>query len=152
MRLAELAARLTGDVLLTEKNMQWYSATGVFKHERDNTEFVPQFEERTVIVKSSNKQEAEAKILKEFQDYACDGVSFLNHYEVEELFDDPSEDVIEVTSFIRVSKLKDQDYLKAYRTDLRPKNCEDRNWNHHWYTKDEKRSACYNCEQLKINN
>ena len=129
--------------------MKLYSATGSFKHKRKNTGFVPQYEERTVIVQAKNIAEAEKLILEEFNNYCFGETTFLEDCEIQEVDGSLKDSVLEVASFSRVSKLSKSKYLEAYRTDLRPKDCKTKNWKHAWYVKDKKTKACYNCEKIK---
>jgi len=129
--------------------MKLYSATASFKHKRKNSTFVPQYEERTVIVKAKSIALAEKLILKEFKCYSTDGTVFLDDFEIQEVDGCLKDGVLEVASFSRVSKLSKNKYLELYRTDLRPKDCKLRNWKHAWYQKDKETKACYNCEKTK---
>jgi len=129
--------------------MKLYSATGSFKHKRKNSSFVPQYEERTVIVQAKNIAEAERLILEEFENYCFGETTFLEDLELQEVDGCLKDGVLEVASFSRVSKLSKSKYLETFRSDLRPKDCGDKNWKHQWYTKDSKTKACYNCQKLK---
>lgn len=129
--------------------MKLFSGVGVFKHQRHGTNFVPQYEERTVIVRANDYESADKVILKEFQEYSSEGISLLERYEILELEDSLKEDVVEVTSFIRVSDLSSSDYLETYQSDLRPQSCTDKVWKHEWYRQDDETLACYNCMEIK---
>ena len=127
--------------------MMKYGCIGIFKHCYGDANLVAKYEERVVMTEASSVEEAEAKILAEFAAYATDGVIFLNEYEITEIADD--NEVIEVASSMKVFKGTDEEYLERYYFDQRPLSCDEVGWQHVWYHLDDKRSGCYNCQEVR---
>lgn len=128
--------------------MPWFSAVGLFKHGYEHPDFVPQYEERTVLVRAASRKAAQKKVLAEFAAYARDGmkIEFLEAYAPEQLYDAPSgRKVVEVGSRMRVSDLKPSRYIPAYWLDLRPSSCSRKGWKHAWHNRGGGYSGCLNC-------
>ncbi len=125
--------------------MGWYSGIGLFRHIRPGTTFVPQYEERVVVVRSVNAAKAKKKILGEFEEYAQDGIEFLGEYEISDIDGEPGLKPIEVSSMMRVSDGEPEEYLTKVWGDLRPASCDDVGWVHCWYQKTSQTLGCYNC-------
>ncbi|MEE4245625.1 MAG: hypothetical protein V2I33_09450 [Kangiellaceae bacterium] len=123
-----------------------FSGIGVFKHSFENPNQISKFEERVVITDANSLKEAESKVLNEFKNYAIDGITFLNEYEINEV--DDSTSVIEITSTIRIFDGSIDEYLNAHWYDLQPSSCEENNWEHVWYNQGNGYSACYNCQKV----
>lgn len=124
-----------------------YGCIGIFKHCFEGPNRVTQFEERVVMTEATNYEEAEEKILAEFEEYATEGTIFLNEYEIFEIDDEQL--VTEVASSMKVFKGTDEEYLERYYYDQRPISCDEVGWKHAWYNIDGKRSGCYNCQEVR---
>lgn len=130
--------------------MKWYGAIGLFRHVRRDKRFVPRYEERIILLSARNRVSAERKVMREFQAYTSDEVSFLNQYEVYELRASPSSRTpLEVAWLMRTTKIKPREYVRTLWSDLRPKSCDDVGWKHCWHNRDGKTSACYNCLEVR---
>ncbi|QMU60557.1 MAG: hypothetical protein GKR92_02135 [Gammaproteobacteria bacterium] len=123
-----------------------YSGVGLFKHVFENLNKITKYKERVVMTEASSLKEAEQVILKEFKDYAIDGVEYLELYKVEEMY--PEErPVTEIASTLKVFAGSDKEYIEKFWNGQRPYSCEDVGWSHVWYKKSEGISSCYNCRE-----
>ena len=103
-----------------------------------------------ILLSARNPASAERKVLREFQAYTSDEVSFLNQYEVFELQNAPSSRAsLEVEWLMRTTTAKPRDYVKTLWSDLKPKSCDDVGWTHCWHNRGSKTSACYNCLEIR---
>jgi hypothetical protein len=126
--------------------MPWYSSIGLFRHTLRNRNFIPQYEERTVLVRARTSAAARKMILAEFKRYAADAeTEFLKEYTFDQVYDAPGSKVTEVSSLMRVSDLPARRYVDRYWVDLRPASCEKKGWKHAWRNGGDGISACYNC-------
>ncbi len=125
----------------------WFNGIGLFKHTYDDPDRIPQYEERTVLVKARNLDAAREQILEEFSQYG-DGenhVTFLEEYDVNEVFDELGSGVAEVAYRMRLFSGSEAEYVLKYWTDLRPDSCGELGWNHVWHNQDDQSCGCYNC-------
>ena len=127
-----------------------FSGIGLFKHVFNDPNKITKFEERVVMTEASSLDEAKQAILKEFREYATDGVEYLDLYEVEEMYPEDGS-VIEITSTVKVFSGSDNEYIEKFWDDQSPQSCEKVGWNHVWYKKSEGKLGCYNCQEERDN-
>jgi hypothetical protein len=120
----------------------------IFKHTSQDKNKVNQFEERVLLTEAETYEKAEEKFLDEFQEYESDECIFLNEYEIFEI-NEIDKPVIEVASSMKVFTGTDDEYLDKYFYDQKPLSCDNVGWQHSWYNVDGKRSACYNCQEIR---
>ena len=123
-----------------------FSGSGVFKHAYDNSCRIPQFEERIVLVEAPSIEIAEKLIVKEFNEYASDGIEFLQVFEINELCEETGA-VIEIASSMKVFSGNNEEYLNRFWSDQRPESCDSSGWQHVWYNRSNGKSGCYNCQE-----
>ena len=109
---------------------------------------VPMFEERVVMVPAKDDDEAQQKIIADFREYGDgkDGCEFMGQFEIKEMYDPPSEEVIEVASTTRVTDIDPHEYIDRFWGDLRPISCDEVGKRHAWYNAGNGKSRCYNCK------
>lgn len=97
--------------------LDWYSAKTVFKHSvvEDGAQ-KPVFEDRVVLLKAGNFEEAVTKAEKEALDYckANESVVYLGYVDVYLLSEELIGERTEIYSLMRDSTLKDTEYLKHF--------------------------------------
>lgn len=125
-----------------------FSGSGVFKHTYENSNQIPQLEERVVLLEAASFEIATQLILEEFSAYACEGIEFLNVYKIDELDEDPAP-IIEVSSSMKVFSGSGQQYIERFWLDQRPDSCATVGWQHVWYNSGDGNSSCYNCNEEK---
>ena len=93
----------------------WYAAKCVFRHTNLTAKgggWV--YEERIVLFRASNEDDAISKAEEEAPQYATEGTEYLGFVEVFHLFTETLEDKIEVFSSMRSSKLPPSEYLDRF--------------------------------------
>ena len=123
-----------------------FSGVGLFLHTYEGTDKVNRFEERVVVAVVANADEAEKLILSEFNEYATDGVKFLNQYEINEVYEEEGP-VWEVASSMKLFTGSEQEYIDKYWSDQKPVSCESVGWKHSWFNKGNGILGCYNCQK-----
>ncbi len=128
--------------------LNWFSAKQIFLHKPDNEKIKPWYEERIIIVKAENEQNAIDKALKNGSDYClnddetCYFIGIVDNFE---LYDSEIDDEIEVYSKKIMSSLNSNEFISHFYPDSL-NDCEAVGENHYWHNKDGKNSACYNCQ------
>lgn len=125
---------------------KWFTAKGIYLHEPEYLNAKQWYEERIILLKAKNEDEALRFAKKEAIDYVKDleGSKFIEITDVHELYDEEISDKCEVFSSKTISLLKPQDYLETFYQNT-PEDCETINEKHSWRNLDDENSACYNC-------
>ncbi|GBG03943.1 hypothetical protein AZSI13_32700 [Azospira sp. I13] len=97
-------------------NEPWYAAKCVFRHTQLSAKQEEGwvYEERIVLFRASDEDDAIAKAEEEASQYATDGTEYLGFVEVFHLFAESLEDKAEVFSSMRSSKLAPSEYLDHF--------------------------------------
>ena len=93
-------------------------------------------------------EEAEKLILDEFNEYAIDGVEFLDIYEINEMYQSEGP-VLEIASAMKVFTGTEEEYIEKYWSDQKLLSCKAQGWQHVWFNKGGGKSACYNCQEVR---
>lgn len=133
---------------MKNKEQKYFSVMGLFIDKSSKANSQDQYEEKIILVKALDENEAEILSLKYFKKFEDDDFIFLNKTEVCPLFDKPKNGK-EIFWRRRISKLSPEEYESKYWGDGKPLNCEDENWAHSWFNLDNIHSGCYNCSTVK---
>jgi len=136
---------------MKNKEKKYFSVIGLFIDKPSKANSQDQYEEKIILVKALDENEAEILSLKYFEKFEDDDFIFLNKIEVCPLFDKPKNGK-EIFWRRRISKLSAEEYESKYWGDGKPLNCEDENWAHSWFNLDGVNSGCYNCSTVKKGN
>lgn len=123
-----------------------FSGVGIFKHNYKNPNQITKFEERVVMTEAQTYEEAEKLILEDFDEYATDGVEFLNVYEISAMYPDDGP-VLEIACAMKVFNGTEEEYFEKYWGDQKPLTCESEGWEHVWFNRGGGISGCYNCQE-----
>jgi len=130
----------------------WFAIKCIFRHPDIKIGPRQWYEERIILVKSDNDENAMDKGEKEAKQYAkgcSDGCEFTGHVEAWHLFDDKIEDLTEIYFDKHLSNLSSEKYIKRYFPADVMDDCQKHRLKHRWYNKDNKNSGCYNCRVVK---
>jgi len=109
------------------------------------------YEERIILVKSNNFENALKKAKKEAKRYVkyLDGCKLVADFsDTFHLFDDKIRDLTEIYSTMTSSSLSPEKYTEKYYPDELD-DCQKHGLKHYWHNKDNKNSACYHCKVIK---
>ncbi len=127
---------------------KWFSAKQIFLHEPNIKKIKPWYEERIILIKADNDDEAISKAIEDGNEYCKSDIetcSFLGLVDDFELYESEIEDRVEVYSKKVISSLDCNNFLSHFYPDS-PNDCEKDGEEHFWHNKDGKKSACYNCQ------
>ena len=131
--------------------LKWFSAKQVFLHKPNNEKIKPWYEERIILLRAVDHDNAAGNALKNGREY-CDGddeiCNFLGLIDTFELFDSEIEDGAEVYSNKTISSLNEGEFISHYYPDI-TKDCEQIGEKHYWHNTDGNSSACYNCKIIR---
>lgn len=133
---------------MKDEDLKYYSIRGLFRVTHSNLVVKPQYEESVILISAPNEGEAEKLAILYFKDQEDDTTTFENQIDLCPLTEEPGIGK-EVFWTRRISNLTSKEYVEKYWDDGKPSNCEDLGWQHAWYNKDDKHSACYNCYEVK---
>jgi hypothetical protein len=96
--------------------MEWFGARTLYLHENRKAGDSNLYEERIVMIKANDFDEAIAKAESEAKEYVSDEseIKFLGFVSVFNLFEKHITDKTEVYSLMRGSKLNSDDYITAF--------------------------------------
>jgi len=108
------------------------------------------YEERIVLVKSNNLQNAIKKAEKEAKRYIkdLDGCKYTGYWEAWHLYDNKIGYLTEIYSAMRRSNLTPKKYITKYYSDDILDDCQKHGLKHRWHNLDCKNSACYHCKVI----
>ena len=94
----------------------WYGAKCIFLHSDLQSENGRVYEERVVLIKAENLDEAIERAEKEAKEYAqnLEGCVYLDFVNVFHIYDESIEDGTEIYSLMRDSKLSKNKYLNRF--------------------------------------
>ena len=98
-------------------HQEWYAAKSVYRHHSvSDGSGQGTFEERVVLLRASNVEDAIARAETEAMAYcgADGGITYLNFVDVFHLIDDIVGDGTEIYSLVRESDLSDDGYLERF--------------------------------------
>jgi hypothetical protein len=129
----------------------WYAVKCLFQNPETKTGPRQRYEERIILVKSNNFPNALKKADREAKKYAKDSSNckYVGRICDFHLFDNYVGDLTEIYSEIRRSNLSPKEYIAKYYPEDRLDDCEKDGLTHRWYNKDNKNSACYECNVVK---
>ena len=136
------------------KDLDWYSAKGLFKHAWGNKDAKDRYEEAVFVLKAISEDEAAEHAIKLFNEYANEyaddemGINFTGHYDICPLHD-PVRAGRQAYWFMRISRLSPRKYVEKYWNDGKPDSCDERGWTHVWYNNGNNTSGCYNCYEVR---
>jgi len=96
--------------------MEWFSARTLYLHKNRKKEDVNLYEERIVLIKADDFDDAISKAELEGKEYAHEEfeIKYLGFVNVFNLFDARIKDKTEVFSLMRGSKLNSDDYITTF--------------------------------------
>ena len=125
---------------------KWFTAKGIFLHKPKIKNQKQSFEERIVLLKAKDKNDALKRANKEAKEYIkdLDGTKFIEITDVYELYEENIGDKCEIFSSKTISLLEPNNYLETFYPNTQ-EDCEATGEEHSWRNLDNENSACYNC-------
>ena len=130
-------------------NKTLYSAQCIFLHRDKGHGPRQMYEERIILVRARNADDAIERAEQEAREYCRDLVDceYLGYVNLFEIYDEELTDGAEIFANMQQSDLRPEDYLNLHYP-AGPDDCEPLGQAHRWHKVDEKRSGCYHCKVI----